>query len=149
MAQPGSNQMPEPIFQAHEKWGIAAKAGFQQIPNALFHAQRKLRLDTTDIVVLLNLTMHWWRKNELPRPRTSVIAQRMGVSPRTVERHLRKLEDQGLIKSLPPKEIAEEKFKVREFDLSGLVDRLEDLSKLELELREYEYPRNLSNRRDA
>ena len=129
--------MQETNLQAYEKWGVAAKAGFQQIPNSLFHAQKSLGLDNTDIVVLLNLTSHWWRKEELPYPRPSVIAQRMGTSTRTVERHLRNLEVKGFIKSipLPPRKVGEHLLKSREFDLSGLAKRLEELAKVELSMR--------------
>ena len=60
--------------------------------------QRELGLDQTDMLVLLNLTSYWWFKDRPPFPRTNVIAKRMGVSSRTVQRALKKLEAKGYIR---------------------------------------------------
>lgn len=79
------------------KWGDAARAGFQVVPDALLAKQHALKLDPTDIVVLLNITMFWWYKDEPPFLRTNVIAQRMNVTTRTVQRSLKKLEGKGYI----------------------------------------------------
>lgn len=73
------------------KWGEVAKAGFQPVPDALLVKQRELGLDATDMLVLLNLTSFWWFKDLPPFARSNVIAKRMGVSPRTVQRSLKKL----------------------------------------------------------
>lgn len=80
------------------KWGDAARAGYQVVPDALLVKQHSLGLDPTDIVVLMNITMFWWYKDEPPYLRTNVIAQRMAVTTRTVQRSLKKLEARGYIK---------------------------------------------------
>ncbi len=79
------------------KWGEAARAGFQPVPDALFVKQQELGLDSTDMLVVLNLTSYWWFKDRPPFARTNVIADRMGVTPRTVQRSLKKLEKKGYI----------------------------------------------------
>jgi hypothetical protein len=80
------------------KWGDARLAGFQAIPDALFIKQQALGLEPLDLVVLLNLTLFWWFRDQPPFPRSSIIAQRMGVSARTVQRVFRKLERLGYIR---------------------------------------------------
>lgn len=56
-----------------EKWGSALNAGFQVVPNVLLRAQSRLNLDAVDVVILLNLNLHWWQKDSLPgAPRLTV-----------------------------------------------------------------------------
>ena len=80
-----------------EKWGEAAKAGFQAIPDLLFKHQRTLSINATELVVLLNVLMHWWYRDQKPFPRSSTIARRMGSDIRTVQRALSRLEELELI----------------------------------------------------
>jgi hypothetical protein len=111
------------------KWGKAiTDAGFQQVPDVLIRAQSILGIDCVSMAILLNLTMHWWEKDNLPWPRPSVIANRIGVSTRTVERKITEMTDQGLIERLPPEKT--EKITVRRFDLSGLLKKLEPLAEI-------------------
>lgn len=119
----------------YDKWGISAQLGFQQIPNILFKNQAKLGLSAIELVVLLNVTLHWWEKNYLPSPRTSVIAKRIGVSRRTIERNIKSLEEKGFIRRRPRFQINtydNEKLTIREFDLTGLVVLLEEFAFQEL-----------------
>ena len=83
------------------KWGSSVQSGYQLVPNVLFRAQSRLSLDATDVVVLLNLSLHWWGADRLPFPPPAVIANRMGVSRRTVERRLERLEREGFLKRVP------------------------------------------------
>jgi hypothetical protein len=108
-----------------EKWGKAGKAGFQVVPNVLFRAQSVLDIDAIDVVILLNLSMHWWDRTKLPYPSAQLLSQRMGLSRRTIERHIQNLDKRGFIQRLAAKAPQEGKPKVRRFDMSGLVERLE------------------------
>lgn len=108
-----------------KKWGAAGRAGYQLVPNVLFRAQQHLELDSMDVVILLNLSLHWWGPHNLPFPSPQIIANRMAVNRRTIERRLDVLERKGLIKRLKPVAAAEGKPKVRKFELTGLVERLE------------------------
>ncbi|KIT14719.1 helix-turn-helix domain-containing protein [Jannaschia aquimarina] len=83
--------------KAAEKWGDAAEAGFQTLPDILLKKQVELGLSATDMLVLMNITMHWWYQEQRPFPRTKTIADRMGCDSRTVQRSLRKMTDLGLI----------------------------------------------------
>ena|ERR1035438_2852620 len=67
---------------ARMKWGNSLNSGFQIIPDVLFRCQKILGLEVIDLVILLNITTHWWEYDDLPHPRPSVIARRMNLSTR-------------------------------------------------------------------
>ncbi|WP_323038910.1 helix-turn-helix domain-containing protein [Gemmobacter sp.] len=81
----------------YAKYGEASVAGFQAVPDLLLKYQSELGLSPTDLAVLLNVLMHWWYPEKKPFPRSTTIAKRMGVTPRTVQRSLQQLEELGLL----------------------------------------------------
>ena len=92
---------------AETKWGGAVTGGengYQFVPEVLLRKQDGLKLDATDIVVLLNMGMHWWESepDKMPHPRPLTIAKRMGTSARTVERHIARLCKLGYLEWLEP-----------------------------------------------
>jgi len=107
-----------PVDTIAERWGSAVDAGFTAVPNALVRAQDKLGLSATDLVVLLNIVMHWWHRDRRPTPRSTAIAKRSGIGHRTVQRSLRRLEKLGLIERI---RVSRDK---TEYRLDGLRDRL-------------------------
>jgi len=123
----------EVVERSRKKWGAAADSGFQIIPDVLFRCQRLLELDATDVVILSNIMLHWWYEEDLPHPRPSVIARRMNVSTRTVERHISALEKKQLITRLASR--VKNGKTVRPFDLSGLVAELKRYAAANLKRR--------------
>lgn len=112
------------------KWGRAVSSGrrgFQVLPDVLLRSQRKLRLDAIDMVVLINILMHWWEPDDWPYPRPAVIAQRMGISARTVERHIQRLSDRGLLEWMPWESNGAGP-SVRRFNLQGLIEKLQEVA---------------------
>lgn len=91
------SKAPRSTERAVEKWEAAAEAGFQTLPDILLRKQVELGLSPTDMLVLINITMHWWYRDRLPFPRSATIAERMGVDPRTVQRSIRKMQDLKLV----------------------------------------------------
>ena len=89
---------PVPIT-IKEKWqgAVTASSGFVAIPVALLRLQTHLKLTATDMVVLANFLAHWWDPERSVYPRSSTIAQRMGVTKRTVQRSTNKMLKKGLI----------------------------------------------------
>ena len=81
----------------YEKWGDAALAGYQAVPDLLFKHQTDLKLNTTEMVVLLNVLMHWWYREKKPFPRPTTIARRMGTTTRTVQRAIVRMRRAGLL----------------------------------------------------
>jgi hypothetical protein len=81
-----------------QKWGIdALKGGFQVLPDILVRSYHRLGLTSTDLVVLLNLSMAWWFPDRQPYPRVTTIARRMGVNVRTVQRSLAAMKAKRLL----------------------------------------------------
>lgn len=60
--------------------------------------QQELDPEPLDALVLLSLTSYWWYRNQPPFPRTNIIATRSGVSRRSVQRAINKLQAKGYIK---------------------------------------------------
>lgn len=89
-----------PVDTISERWGGAVKAGFTPVPNSLVKAQAELQLSPNEVVVILNLLVHWWHRDHLPRPRTTTIAKRSGLTLRAVQRGLQGLTKKGLVERI-------------------------------------------------
>ena len=113
-----------------EKWGDALTGGFVLIPSALLRNQYKLNLDCSEVVVLMNLFMHWWSVDEYPFPRTSTLAKRMGVSTRTAQRNIESLEQKKLIRRIWKKANKTDARAAASYDLTGIVTALKHLGSL-------------------
>lgn len=127
-----SREMIKSSRPPETKWGDAVTGGingYQLVPDVLIRNQGALKLDATDIVVLLNICMHWWESEpaKMPHPRPVTIAKRIGTSTRTVERHIARLGKLGLLEWLPP-EPRPNAPSVRNFNLKGLMVALERLA---------------------
>ncbi|MEJ7747004.1 MAG: helix-turn-helix domain-containing protein [Luteimonas sp.] len=105
--------------------------GFLVIPVLLLKRQRELGLDNTEALVLLNLLAAWWETDKRPYPRSTTIAQRMGVTPRTVQRSLEKLEKKGLILRVRNGTGAgSEHRELTSYDMTGTVETLKKLAQV-------------------
>lgn len=106
----------------YAKYGEVSIAGFQAVPDLLLKNQATLGLSTTDLVVLLNVLMHWWYPTQKPFPRSTTIAKRMGVSQRTVQRSLIQMESLGMLRRIKEEDRTY-------LDPGPLVDKLLELTK--------------------
>ena len=106
-----------------EKWGDAAALGFSQVPDALLTNQDKLGIDVTEMVVLLNVLSYWWYDERKPFPKSSTIAQRTGLSPRTVQRALQNLQQKDIVRK------TKSDWGYRMFDPAPLVEKLGALAR--------------------
>lgn len=128
-----------PVENVIARWGKASTAGFAAVPNALIHSQGELKLTSNDMVVVLNLLSHWWYGKRTPFPSSALIAKRSGLGVRTVQRCLKHLQREGLIKPvLRPEggtryemdglvEAVSEKAMAHEWRRGGTEERLKDL----------------------
>lgn len=113
------------------KWGEdITKLGFQIVPDAILKYQAFLGMgddgideavSSPEMVVLLNVLMHWWTKDSVPFPSAQAIAKRIGINRRSVDRAVEGLVSKGLLS------------KTRDgntvlYDPAPLVDRLQKLS---------------------
>ncbi|WNC95573.1 helix-turn-helix domain-containing protein (plasmid) [Paraburkholderia sp. FT54] len=112
------------------RWGDAVTSGFQPVPHLLFKCQTQLDLTNSEMVVLLNILDFWWQADSLPFPGVSMLAKRMGVSSRSVQRAVESLERKHFVKrasALSPSGQAR-----KGFDVSGLVLRLQEMAKTDV-----------------
>lgn len=111
------------------KWGSGLDGGFLVLPVLLLKRQKELGLDSTELVVLLNLLAAWWEVDKLPYTRAITIAKRIGVTARTVQRCLEKLENRGLIlRNRSTTGRGAEARMVTEYDLGPTVIKLKQLA---------------------
>lgn len=102
-------------------------AGFTAIPTMLFRVQGRLGIGPVEFNVLLQIVSHWWAADAWPYPSKETIAQRIGRTPRQVQRCLTTLEQAGLIARI-------QRFTGRKaqtsnaYALRGLVRRLQKLA---------------------
>ena len=112
---------------SEQKWGKdVMKLGFCIVPSLLLRAQRRLGLNPTQLAVLLQLCDHWWDAERKPYPSKRLLAERLGLSPRQVQRHIADLECNGLVARIARQGAHGGKLS-NIYDLSGLVDRLKSL----------------------
>ena len=96
-------------------------AGWTAVPSVILHRQRALGLDAVDVNILLHLAKHWWEKKQLPFPSKKSIADCMGISESTVQRHIARLEAGGLIKRVYRFSDNHKGQKSNAYDFSGLI----------------------------
>lgn len=115
------------INSSEKKWGKkVCELGFSVVPSLIFKAQARLGLNATQLVILLQIADHWWTKEDLPYPSKATIGERLGLSPRQVQRYLTELEQGGFLKRLERK--SKHKGQLSNFyDLNGLVAKLQIL----------------------
>ncbi len=99
-------------------------SGWTAIPNVLIERQRALKLNPTEMNVILVLLKYWWTDGKSPFPSKSTIADFINRDLSTVRRTLKGLEDKKLIKR-----------DARYFDKGGQTSNSYDLSGLVLELK--------------
>lgn len=114
-----------------KKWGAQTYSlGWAGIPNVLIERQQTLGIDSVDMNILLILIKHWWEKSNNPYPSKKTIAEMIGRDSSTVQRHIRGLEEKGIIERKPrynSKSVGGGQ-KSNEYDLSNLVKNLSRLA---------------------
>jgi DNA-binding transcriptional ArsR family regulator len=92
----------KPRRRPEDKWGKGLiSLGFCTVPSILMWAQGRLGLTTEQFTVVLQLADFWWDAGEAPFPTKELLAGRMGMGARQVQRHLTALEEKGIIKRVP------------------------------------------------
>ena len=76
------------VQTTEKKWGKKVLAlGFCIVPSLLLKAQRRIGLNPSQLAVLLQLLDHWWERERRPYPGKKLLAERLGISPRQVQRY--------------------------------------------------------------
>ena len=97
------------------------------VPSLLLHAQARLKMTPTHLALVMHLIDFWWHVDRKPWPSKAKLAERVGLSPRHVQRQIAELEQMGLVKRNERRSQLKGKLS-NEYDLSGLVARLKELA---------------------
>lgn len=118
-----------------EKWGAPSmEAGFTAFPDVIIRNMKALELKHLDVLVLLHLASYWWNPKELPWPSKARIAAGLDVDPSTIRRSIQRMERLGYVQRKYRKaEAGDNKSNI--YDLAGLVEAADKLSRHELETR--------------
>jgi predicted transcriptional regulator len=92
---------PPQRSRVRDKWDFVSDPGFLTLPYVLLLHQADLRITSEHLNVLLNVIAHWHSNGRMPYPRSTTIAKRMGTSPRTVQRSLAWLIENGFLAKMP------------------------------------------------
>lgn len=90
----------EPTKTPHleRKWSAAVlRHGKLIVPSILLRAQARLLVNSTQMIVLLQLLDHWWSADSKVYPSMKTIADRISMSPKQVQRTIDALVQKGLI----------------------------------------------------
>lgn len=112
-----------------DKWGEKSLVfGWTGLPISLLLNQKKLGLTPLGLNVLLHLVSQWWHKEQHPYPSQASIAEKVGVSTRTVQREITQMKKKGLLR-IKRTLVHDEKYLGRNvYDLSPLAEKLQKLS---------------------
>lgn len=117
---------PKEQKASEQKWGKDVMShGYCIFPSVLLQAQSRLGVNAQEMIVLLQLAEHWWTPSGKVFPKKELIAERVGLSGRQVQRHIQQLEELKLVKRI-------ERYRAgrrttNEYDLSGLVAKLKSI----------------------
>lgn len=120
------------MSEVSSKWGEeVADRGFSQVPNYLLLLNQFIepdkRLSPLELLILIELSGSWWKKNEQPFPSMRTLAIRCGTSERQVLRAISRLEELTLIKRV--KRRSEGLIASNAYDLTPLVEMLTEVAR--------------------
>lgn len=94
---------PEDLWSFQSKWNYeVAERGFTAIPNALLHAYTLLEMTPTQFLIFVNIDSFRWSAEKDPFPSIETLADRTGLSARTITRNITALEKKHrLLKRIP------------------------------------------------
>ncbi|TAJ30465.1 helix-turn-helix domain-containing protein [Bosea sp. (in: a-proteobacteria)] len=100
--------------------------GFCIVPSLLMQAQARLGINPVQFNIIMHLADIWWDAAHRPWPKKQLLAERMGMSERQIQRQIAELEAAGLVQRVERTRPGRGKTS-NEYDLSGLVKRLQAL----------------------
>jgi predicted transcriptional regulator len=79
-------------------WGKSVhKHGYAGIPSILIQAQRRLGVTPIQMNIIVQLLDYWFEPSRRPFPSKKELANRIGVTDKTIQNNVRALEKAGLI----------------------------------------------------
>ncbi len=131
-----AKQPRENLKVNEEKWTKPLMdAGWIGFPSVFVERQQALGLDALDLNILLHLADYWWTKDQKPYPSKKTIADAMGVTPRTIQRRIASMEQDGLIRR-EERRIPGRGSRTNIYHLDGLIKEASGYAAEKLEQRE-------------
>jgi predicted transcriptional regulator len=125
-------------------WGKAVRNyGYAGIPSIMIQGQRRLGVTPLQMNILIQLLDYLYDPTRHPFPRKSEIADRLGVTSKTIQTNIRALEKVGLIKREIRRKAAGD-YDSNVYHLDGLIARVQAL---EPEFRQLKEQRQRARRR--
>ena len=116
------------VRASQEKWGKETlDEGFCMVPSILLRGQKRIGLNPSQLILLIQLLDYWWDVGNKPFPSKKELGNRVGLGPRQVQRYLADLEKAGLI-NREARVVAGKGRTTNRYDLSGLVRKLNELA---------------------
>ena len=138
--------LADSVRKIEKRWGRElTEAGWTAVPFVLLSHQRRLGLSPLDLNIILQIAKHWWEADSAPFPSKRSIAEAIGVHESTVRKHVKGLEDAGLIQRSVRRN-AYGGQKSNAYQLGGLIKKAKPLAREVLNERER---RKNANRRQA
>ena len=108
-----------------KKWGEHnLDDGWVAIPIGLLKKQSELDISPLGLNIIINLLSYWWYSDRSPYPSQETLANRIGVSKRSIQREIKKLTRLGVIDKSSTLR-SDKKYKGRNiYDLEKLVNLL-------------------------
>ena len=99
MTSENGNDSRQQVKKLEERWGKQTLdvKGWTGIPSLLLERQQMLKINPVDMNILLVLLSHWWNKENMPFPSKGRVAEIINRDVGTVRKHIKKLEDNGLV----------------------------------------------------
>lgn len=98
---PEKGKKTSQVKESVKKWSKTVMGpGYTIIPAVLLTKQKELGLDAVDVNILLHLACSWWKADSRPYLGKETIAERIGVTPSTVRRHIKKMEKMEVLKRI-------------------------------------------------
>ncbi|MDK2104778.1 helix-turn-helix domain-containing protein [Acinetobacter baumannii] len=124
------------LQRTQKKWSKdILDEGFCIVPSILLRAQKRIGVNPSQLILLIQLLDYWWDAGNKPFPSKKDLGNRVGLGPRQVQRYLADLEAAGLIKR-EARVVAGKGRTTNKYDLSGLVEKLNELAPEFKETRE-------------
>jgi len=121
------HSQPDPPRSFEQLWGKAVRShGYAAVPSIMVRSQARLKLNTTQFCILIQLIEYWRTKDRAPFPTKQQLADRIGVSQSTIQQNMRKLEKAKLVRREPHKTISGD-WGANTYHLDGLVERIQEL----------------------
>lgn len=108
-------------------WGKdVIRHGYAGVPSILIRGQRRLGINPTQMNIILQLLEYWVEPTRKPFPTKKDIANRIGITDKTVQINIRELEKAGLIRREQRKTAAGD-WNSNIYHLDGLIERVRKL----------------------